>query len=66
MKDDYTLKGVVVVQCRGRVPEKHGGCTYDPICRIQSTRMSFAIAKREDWLMLQLDVHMAFINAEVQ
>ena len=66
VKADHTLKGRVVVQGWGQVPGIDFGCTYAPVCRIQSIRMALAIAASEDWKVFQLDVQTAFLNAEVQ
>ena len=63
---DHTLKGRVVVQGWGQVLGIDCGCTYLPLCRIQSICMALAIAASEDWEVLQLDVQTAFLNAEVQ
>ena len=66
VKADHTLKGRVVVQGGGQVPEIDCGCTHAPVCRIQSIRMALAIAASEDWEVFQLDIQTAFLNAEVQ
>ena len=66
VKAYHTLKGTVVFQGWGQVPGNDCGCTYAPVCRIQSIRMALAIAASEDWKVLQLDVQTAFLNAEVQ
>ena len=66
VKADHTLKGRVVVQGWGQVPGIDCGCTYAPVCRIQSIRMALAIAAHENWEVLQLDVQAAFLNASVQ
>ena len=42
------------------------GCTYLPVCRIQSICKALAIAASEDWEVFQRDVQTAFLNAEVQ
>lgn len=36
VKADHALKGRVVVQGWGQVPGVDSGCTYAPVCRIQS------------------------------
>ena len=56
VKADYTLKGRLVVQGWGQVPGIDLGCTYARVCRIQSIRMALAIAARENWEVIQLDV----------
>ena len=66
VKADHTPKGRVVVQGWRQVPGIDCGCTYAPVCRIQSIHMALAVAAREDWEVLQLDVETAFLNAEVQ
>ena len=55
-KADHKLKGQVVVQRRGQVPEIDSGCTYAPVCRIQSIRMALANAAHENWAVLQVGV----------
>ena len=52
VKADHTLKGRVVVQGWGQVSEIDYGCTYLPVCRIQSICMALAIAASEDWEVL--------------
>ena len=66
VKADHTLKGRVVVQSWGQAPEIDCGCTYASVCRIQSIHMALAVAAREDWEVLQLDVQTTFLRAEVQ
>ena len=65
VKADHTLKFGGVVGGWGQVPGIDYGCTYLPVCRIQSICMAPAIAASEDWEVLQLDVQPAFLNAEV-
>ena len=65
VKADHTLKGRVVVRGCGQVPGIDCGCTYAPVCRIQSIRMALATAASEVWEVFQLDVQTAFLNAEV-
>lgn len=59
VKADHTLKCRVAVQGWGQVPGIDCGCTYAPMCRIQSIRMALAIAASQDWEVLQLDVQTA-------
>ena len=66
VKADHTMKGRAVVQGWGQVPGIDCGCTYAPVCRIQSICMPLAIAASQDWNVLQLGVQSAFLNAEVQ
>ena len=66
VKTDHTLKGRAVVQGWGHVPGIDCGCTYAPVCRVQSIRMALAIAASEDWEIFQRDVQTALLNAEVQ
>ena len=66
VKADHTLKGRVVIQGWGQVPGIDCGCTYAPVCRIQSILMALAIAASEDWKVFQRDIQTAFLNAEVQ
>ena len=63
----HTLNGRALVQGLGQGPGIVCCCRYRPICRIQSIRMGLAIAASEDWeVLLQLDIHTVFRNAEVQ
>ena len=66
VKADNTQKKRVVVQGRGHVLGIDCGCTYAPVCRIQSTRMALALATSEECNEFQLDENTAFFNAEVQ
>ena len=65
VKANHTLKGRVVVQGWRQGPGVDCGCTYAPICRIQSNRMALTIAVHENWEVLQLYVETAFRNASV-
>ena len=66
VKADHTPKGRVVVQGWGQVSGIDCGCTYLPVCRIQSICMALATAASEEWKVLRLDVQTAFLNVEVQ
>ena len=66
VKAERTLKGRVLAQGWGQIPGVDCGCTYAPVCRIQSIRMVLTTAANEDWKILQLDVQTAFLNASVQ
>ena len=66
VKADNIHKARLVVGGWGQVPGKGYGNTYAPVCRLQSVRMVLAITAERDWEVVQLDVKIAFLFAEIE
>ena len=56
----------LVVQGWSQVSGIDCGSTFAPACRLQSIRMMLAIAVELDCKVFMLDVHTAFLNADVE
>ena len=66
VKADNIHKARLVVGGWGQVPGKGYGNTYAPVCRLQSVRMVLSITAERDWEVVQLDVKIAFLFAEIE
>lgn len=65
-KAGATFKARLVVQGWGLVPGVDCGGTFVPVCRLQSVHMVLDTAAEMRCEVFQLDVKMAFLNADVE
>ena len=66
VKPDGLFKSRFCAQGFSQVVGTDFGSTYDPVCRIPSVRIVFAIAASHDWNVIQLDVQTAFLQSEMK
>ena len=66
IKADSTYKGRLVVQVLSQIHGVDCGGIFAPVCRLQSICMMLAIAVQLDYEVHMLDVHTAFLNADVE